>query len=384
MAGGTNLASKYSKTIDERFHKESQAVLALSNDYKFTGVKTVNVYSIPIVPMTDYSRSGTSRYGTANDLSRNVQTLTVSKDRAFTFLIDRGDNLQDEMVTDAGLALARQVAEVWVPEFDSYVFQKLADAAVRNGSYAASPVTTSNAYEMFLAGMEVLGDRNVPERGRVCFCTYNFANLLKRDAAFVRYGDAAQSMLAKGVIGEVDGCKIVKVPSGRMPAGAAFLLTHATAATAPKQLEEFKIHDNPPGISGWLVEGRVIYDCFVLNEKAHAIYYHGGQSILKHLTVGTAGTAAGKSTIVLSSPLSKSSNLLYYKTGNAAAPVTYDITISGSTGTDTDSTLYGWTAFSNGAEITPAAGHTLIQTVEVDAAKKKVLAVGQAVLNIGT
>ena len=74
MAGGMNLASKYAPEVDERFYRESQAVLALNNNYKFTGVQTVNVYSIPVVPMTDYKRSGANRYGTPNDLTRNVQT----------------------------------------------------------------------------------------------------------------------------------------------------------------------------------------------------------------------------------------------------------------------------------------------------------------------
>ena len=72
-----------------------------------------------------------------------------------------------------------------------------------------------------------------------------------------------------------NGVKIVKVPASRLPKDCAFILTHPIAATGPKQLEEYKIHDNPPGISGWLCEGRFIYDCFVLNEKADAIFYHG-------------------------------------------------------------------------------------------------------------
>ena len=80
MAGGMNLASKYATKIDERFARASQAMLALNNDYKFTGVKTVNVYSIPVVPMTDYTRSGTNRYGEPDDLSRTVQTLTINRD----------------------------------------------------------------------------------------------------------------------------------------------------------------------------------------------------------------------------------------------------------------------------------------------------------------
>ena len=104
MAGGMNLASAYAKKVDERFYKESQAMMATNNEYKFTGEKTVNIYSIPTVPMTDYTRSGSSRYGTPTDLTRNVQSCTVNKDRAFTFIIDKGDKLQAEMVNTCPLA----------------------------------------------------------------------------------------------------------------------------------------------------------------------------------------------------------------------------------------------------------------------------------------
>ena len=369
-----NLASKYSKEVDERFHRESQAMLALSNDHQFTGVQTVKVYSIPIVPMGDYQRSGANRYGAADDLTRNVQELTVKRDRAFTFIIDKGDKLQSEMVSDAGKALRRQIREVCVPEFDTYVFKTLAAAATKHGSYSTAAVTKANAYEMFLNGMEYLGNHNVPDKGRVCFCSYKFANMLKQDPAFIKTGDKSQEMLEKGVIGEVDGCKIVKVPSSRLPAGAAFLITHSVAATAPKQLADYKIHDNPPGISGYLVEGRLIYDCFVLNEKADAIYYHGNQPVLKDMIVGTAATAAGKSTIIVSSE--KEGDKRYYATAADADKLT-------GVAYGTAITVGAWTAMNGSSvEITPAGGHSVVRVVEVDA-ENKPIAVGDAVLNIG-
>ena len=372
--GVVNFASKYFKEVDERFHKESQASLALSNEHKFTGVKTVKVYSIPVVPMGDYQRSGSSRYGAANDLALNEQEMIVKRDRSFTFIIDKGDKLQNEMVLDAGKALSRQIREVCVPEFDTYVFRTLAHAASKHGSYSTTAITKANAYEMFLNGMEWLGNRNVPDQGRVCFCSYKFANLIKQDPAFIKTGDKSQDMLAKGVIGEVDGCKIVKVPSSRLPAGAAFLITHKMAATAPKQLTEYKIHDNPPGLSGWLVEGRLIYDCFVLNEKADAIYYHGSQPVLKDMIVGTAATAVGKTTIVVTSE--KEGDKRYYMTAKDASnltAVTYGEAI----------TTSGWTELTGSSkEITPASGHGVVRVVEVDA-ESKPIAVGDAILNIG-
>jgi len=372
-----NLAVRYAKEADERFTRASQALLGVNNDYSFVGVDTVNVYSLPVVAMNDYNRSGTDRYGTPADLARSVQTMQVTKDRAFTFIIDRGDKLQSQMVSDAGKALSREIREVWVPEFDTYVFGTLAAEAAARGNTDETAPTKDNAYALFLGAMEKLGNANVPDQGRVCFCSYRFANLLKQDSAFMKYGDASQQMLVKGVIGEVDGCRIVKVPSGRLPAGCSFILTHPMAATAPKQLEDYKTHDNPPGISGWLVEGRVIYDCFILSEKACAVFYQGGANQLKALTVGTAATGTGKSTVVLIPGEHDAAGVKwYYVTAATASALTAAVY-------GTAITPASWTELTaNGLEITPTSGHTAIRVVEVDSANKPIGA-GTAALNIG-
>lgn len=375
---GKNLASKFSKKIDERFTRASQASLALNNDYEFTGVKTVNVYSIPTVPMGDYNRGtefGKSRYGTPNDLQRNVQSLTVSRDRGFTFVIDKGDKLQSEMVMDAGKALSRQVNEVWIPEYDAYVFRTLAYAAQQRGNCSKVAITKSNAYEHFLNGMEVLGNKNVPDTGRVCFASYRYANFLKQDPAFMRYGDTSQDMLIKGVIGEVDGCKIVKVPSSRLPAGCAFLITHPCAATAPKQLEEYKTHDNPPGISGWLVEGRVIYDCFVLDEKVDAIYYHGSQDVLKSLDILTAPSATSSSqTVVLINTEAEDGHAFKYKTYANVEAIPADLTEEFPNSSTSN-------AIRSGQAISVTSGHTVVVIVEVDGTGK-ILGVARTKINV--
>ena len=369
-----NLATKYSKSVDERFHRESQVMMALNNDYKFTGVQTVNVYSMPVAPMNDYQRSGMGRYGTADDLALNVQSLTIKRDRSFTFVIDKGDKIQSEMVADAGKALSRQLREVCVPEFDTYVLRALAAAATARGNYSTDKIDKNNAYAKFLDGMEHLGNHNVPDKGRVCFCSYKFANFLKQDSSFMKYGDKSQEMLEKGVIGEVDGCKIVKVPATRLPAGAAFLITHSCAACAPKQLTDYKVHENPPGISGYLVEGRMIYDAFVLNNKVDAIYYHGSQPVLKNLIVGTFASDIDKTTVQVLSELEGSSRWYVTAANFEDLP---DVAF----GTAIDSGD-GWKALGgSNAAITPTSGHTAIRVVEVNGSNEPI-AVGDNVLNV--
>jgi hypothetical protein len=58
-----NYALKYSGKVAEHFRQQSLTEIAMNRDYDFIGAQSVRVYSIPTVPLTDYTRAGTSRYG---------------------------------------------------------------------------------------------------------------------------------------------------------------------------------------------------------------------------------------------------------------------------------------------------------------------------------
>lgn len=110
-----NLAQKYSPKVAERFAHLSFTEKAVNNDYDWDGVTTVNVYSVATVTMGSYTRSGTSRYGTINELGTTLQTMTLSRDRSFITSIDKRNNAEQQGVEEAGSFLARQVREVITP-----------------------------------------------------------------------------------------------------------------------------------------------------------------------------------------------------------------------------------------------------------------------------
>lgn len=266
-----NYASKFAKQIDERFTREALSTPAINTDFDFTGVKTVSVYSVPTAEMNDYTRSGTSRYGTPEELENSVQELTMSQDRSFTFTIDKGNFNDTQMANSAGLALQRQLNEVVIPEVDIYRFAKICDGA---GNSATGSLTKSNAYSAFLDGQQALLDAKAPMGGRVAYVSSAFYKLIKQDDTFIKASDTAQNILLKGQVGTIDGIPIIPIPSSYMPEGVEFFITNKIACTAPTKLSEYKVHDNPPGINGWLVEGRIYYDAFVLANKANAIFVH--------------------------------------------------------------------------------------------------------------
>lgn len=268
-----NLASKYSSKVDERFKLKSLTEAAVHQDYDWDGVNSVKVYSIPTVAMNNYTRTGTARYGTAAELDNTIATYTLTRDRSFTFTIDRGNNMETMGVMESGKALARQNDEVIVPEIDIYRLAAWQAAAAANGGVpAATNITTSNAYSSFLTATAYLDDNKVPQPSRIAFVTPRFYNFIKQDPTFLKSSDIGQTMLINGQVGEIDGVKIVKAPSSYFPAKTPFIVVHKSVMCSPKKLEDYKTHDNPPGINGWLVEGRIIYDAFVLDAKKKGVY----------------------------------------------------------------------------------------------------------------
>lgn len=266
--------TKYQKRVDERFSKKSLSEAFTNMDYSWQGADTIKVYSIPTVAMGDYTISGTNRFGTPGELQNTVQTMLLTKDRSFTFTLDRKSEDDTDGVMDADKALRRQVDEVVVPEIDTYVFGKMADAAIANGKFAVATVSAANAYPVFLDAQESLDNGLVPEVGRKAACTPAFYKHIKLDDSFMLASEIAMGKRINGQVGEIDGVAIVKVPASRLKTGTSFILAHPVATVMAKKLTMYRVLNEVPGIDGKLVEGRVRYDAFALDSKKDALYVH--------------------------------------------------------------------------------------------------------------
>lgn len=268
-----NYAEKYSAQVDERFKLGALTTGLVNQNYDWLGVETVKVFSIPTVGLNDYSLTGTSRYGTPSELGNEVQEMKITQDKSFTFTIDRKSHDDAMMTMEAGRALRRQIDEVVIPAVDEYRLAKIV-AGAAEGNTVTQAITKSNAYEEFLKVQEILDNKKVPNGGRVVVVTPAYLNMIKLDETFTKKGDMATQIALNGIVGEIDGVPAIKVPTSYLPANVDFVITNSLVTPAPVKLQEYKIHTDAPGISGWLVEGRVRFDAFVLNEKKAAIGVH--------------------------------------------------------------------------------------------------------------
>lgn len=267
-----NYAEKYSVIIDEEMSRESLTDRAVNKDYDFDGVNKVNVYSVDTVPLNDYNmKADSNRYGTPKELGNEIQTLELTQDKSFTFSIDRRNADDTVMAMSAAKALARQIKEVVTPAIDRYRIFKWT-SGVHTDHVKAEALTSENAYAAFLDGSMVLFDANVPTDGRFAFVTPAFYKNIKLDRNFVSSGDKGHELAVKGAVGTIDNTTIIVAPTNYFTAGTNFIICHPVAMTSPIKLADYKQHENPQGINGWLIEGRIYYDAFILNKKKKAIY----------------------------------------------------------------------------------------------------------------
>lgn len=347
-----DLTTKFLPYVDEMFSAESKKSLITNQDFTWDGAHSVKVYKVGTTAMNDYGRSGPdegnwSRYGPVQGLDATTETMTLTKDRSFTFALDRLDQDETQMQLAAASALARQQREVVIPEVDAYVYGVMcANAGTKP---EAKALTSENIYSEIIAAGAVMDEALVPETERCLIVTPAVYLLLKLCTDISKNSDIGTELRLRGVVGILDGMNVIKVPAARVPANFGFMICHPCACVAPVKLESYKAHEDPPGISGSLVEGRIVYDAFVLGNKVKAIYYQALPQELTGLTIGN----------LTLTPTFATATTSYTATTTAA---TNKITATVSNG-GTATVKVNGTAIENGSSATWAAGSNTVKVI---------------------
>ena len=273
-----NLAEKYSKKIVDKFYVDSVILGKTSKEYDWDGVKSIKVWTITTVDPVDYLRSQAlasgSRYGSTTEVEDTVQTMQITQDKAVSLSVDKGNNTQQMLIKNAGIVMARELREKFVPMFDKYCLGVWANPANCGTVTEQGSLTKSNIVEEI--GKHATAIRNAGATLDDAYCFIgetNFAKLLLADE-FIKYNNPAfgERNLERGVMGKVREIQIVPVPDSYFTdSNVQFLTVKKSCVLAPTQIKDAKVHQDPPGLSGALLEVRWLYDAFVLDTKKNGL-----------------------------------------------------------------------------------------------------------------
>ncbi len=305
-----NLASKYAKELAQAFAQKSVVDGVASKDYEFTGVKNLKVYTAVSQPLNDYRRSGTNRYGDPQEAQDVVQDMAVEKDRSFSITVDKGNNAEQMGAKEASKILSIEMQEQAIPEMDKYALHKYIDYAGTIEVANEAP-TDETIVKMIANGMTKMSNKKVPTEGRHIFIGWSYFGELRLSKQFIGVETLAKEALVKGAVGTFMGAPVIPVPDDYLMKGDSqcyFLIVYRNSVLQPKKVQDYFIKENPAGINGALIEGRFIYDAFVIGAKCDGVF-----------ACVAAGTAQAAPTFAFSTP-----NLTVTSSGAAKIRVTTD------------------------------------------------------------
>lgn len=268
-----NLASQIHKSVLERlsFDALTGNLFNKSLNMSFNGVKIVSFYSVGTAPINDYSRSGTNRYGTPTELDDFLQEMTMTQDKSSTWTIDKGNQKEQFNIKQAQSTLKRQLRERFAPMIDKYRYDRWLGGAGIVVPMSDAPKKSTIVSSMVKMHYTLTGNA-IPIKGRTYHVPIGQIDKLVLADEF-HYSDALTTkILSNGEIGTFLGVPVKPVPDDYLPSGVYFACTYKPACISPVKLHDYKINTTPQGISGDLVEMRLIYDAFVDGTKADGIY----------------------------------------------------------------------------------------------------------------
>lgn len=272
-----NLTTQFSDKVAERFTLRSLTDAYAGKDYDFSGVKSIKIYSVDSVPVGDYTRSGTSRFGSLTELGDTVQEMSMSQDKGFTFSVDAGNNAEQMNIKQVAKRLKRNWDERATPLIDMYRFSKWMNGA---GLVTAegSDLTKTNIVEKIMEGTAAMSNRLVPLTNRTLFIRESVYIKVKLASEVTGIDKLGEKSVASGVVGELDGMKIVRVPDSYFPAGVNFFIKYKNATVDPMKLKTLRVQKNPMGIDGDVAECRFMHDAFVLGTKVNGLYVNAASA----------------------------------------------------------------------------------------------------------
>ena len=191
-------ALKFIGVLDEVYQKQS--LTAILDDVnlasQFVGTNKIKLPKISVDGAGNYDRDNGYAQG---GVAVSYEEHTLAYDRGRKFRIDVIDN--DEAAFD----LYRQVALQYVrtkeiPEMDAIRFARMYAYAVKKvggaalGTVVQKDLTTSDKpLALFDEAEKTLNEKEVPEEGRVLYCTNEFYSMLKNDTTIARRLDVGST-----------------------------------------------------------------------------------------------------------------------------------------------------------------------------------------------
>lgn len=277
-----NLVTRTEPKVMERLHQESVTQGLFSNQYKFNGVRSIEIMSVDTVPLTAYDRTlagseaGTigKRFGEIVELGDTKSTYTMEDEVKYNIGFEKSTNSDQHNIKTASSIISRQDREIVVPYRDKYRLQKLAMGAGLNlySATTANHLGRTKILETLLKARAEMRNKYAPMGKQVLYIGETAAIEMKLADQVIGVDKIAEKPIVNGVISKLGGFQLNIVPDDYLPSTCAFLIVTKGSAWAPVKVKTSRVITDHPDFDGTAVQYHEYHDCFVNKLRENTIY----------------------------------------------------------------------------------------------------------------
>lgn len=300
MANTIALAQKYLPLLDEVYKASSRTAILDATKVEIVNGNTIKVFKTSMDGLGNYNRNTGFTNG---DVTGTWETMTLTKDRGRSFIVDRMDN--EETIGMAFGTLAGEFIRTKVaPEIDAYTFAKIAGTSNILSANADITVGTTDVPSLIDTAEMQMNEEEVPGEGRILFISETAYAGLRAKIVRTVLNDVT------GINKDVEtynGMRVIRVPqsrfytaitlydgttSGQTTGGYVgtattgykinFMIVHPSAVNKVVKhvLPRIFTPEQYQNADAWKFDYRIYHDTFVYDNKTKGIYMHRGSTAL--------------------------------------------------------------------------------------------------------
>lgn len=268
----THVQDKYLGIIKEVMPYNAYSTPAvLSDDKIFLQGRTFTILETNEAELTDYKRNENN---TLTTLKADETSYVLDIEKYWGMQIDDLD--EHDLNTEVEqYQVAKQTNKVVAPYLDKLRFATLientSDTVLTTGTTAETTAgkTVRTSYEAVIdAGVKL--DELANNGRRLLFVTPTFYASIKKEIVKLPQGDNSGDALFKGVVGELDGALVIKVPNRILNTGdnaVEAILTVDNVLVSPVQVDKFESGRLGAGKFGVFMQQLLYTGAFVLQKN---------------------------------------------------------------------------------------------------------------------
>ena len=289
-----NLVKKYHDRLLQSLEYASDLAGKTTDEYKLDGGEGILLTSLVPQALNNYNMAATAnRYGTPAEMQDTQQYIPWDYDKSYAITVDKANYQDGGYLKTAGAVIEEQNNAVVAPFIAQNFYMKLCQGAGKvvtgNAPTAADIMSRLTAAEAWFR------NNNIPKDNRYVAVGTTVFQLIRH--SLTALDNVTDRMLIKGVVGKIGSLNILEVADDDLLTDVYFVAWYKKSALKAFDIKDAKVHQDPPGINGILVELRVRGVASVIGQYAGGVYVDckstakqaaGSISVAGAITVGSS------------------------------------------------------------------------------------------------